>query len=66
MADFCKDCSEELFGRDCEDLKGLITEDQWKEGYAAPVICEGCGYTYVDHEGKRVQPSEDGSCWEYY
>lgn len=36
MADFCKDCSEELFGRDCGDLKGLITEDQWKEGYAAP------------------------------
>ena len=66
MADFCKDCSEELFGRDCGDLKGLITEDQWKEGYAAPVICEGCGYTYVDHEGKRVQPSEDGSCWKYY
>ena len=47
MADFCKDCSEELFGFDCKDLEGLITEDQWKEGYAAPVICEGLGHQKV-------------------
>ena len=30
MADFCKDCSIEMFGRDTGDLKGLITEDDFK------------------------------------
>lgn len=40
MADFCKDCAIEMFGRDTGDLKGLITEDDFKAGYAMPVICE--------------------------
>jgi hypothetical protein len=64
MADFCKDCSIEMFGRDTGDLKGLITEDDFKAGYAMPVICEGCGCIWVDHEGQRVKPSEDKESWE--
>lgn len=64
MADFCKDCSIEMFGRDTGDLKGLITEDDFKSGYAMPVICEGCGCIWVDHEGQRVKPSEDKESWE--
>ena len=51
MADFCYDCTLELFGPDTpnEDLKGLC-----KEGEIFPVLCEGCGPIYVDHEGKYI------------
>jgi hypothetical protein len=54
MADFCKQCSEELFGKDFGDLKGLISEEEVKKGFGAVVICESCGYTLVDHEGRCV------------
>lgn len=53
MADFCKQCSEELFGEDFGDLKGLCTEGDFVQ-----TICEGCGFDcVVDHEGRCV--SED-------
>lgn len=66
MADFCKKCSIEMFGSDTKDLEGLITEEQFKSGYAATVCCEGCCAGYVDHEGNRVKPSEDGESWVHY
>lgn len=47
MADFCKQCSIELFGEDFGDHKGHC-----KEGMMVAVICEGCGFVHVDHEGK--------------
>jgi hypothetical protein len=47
MADFCKQCSEELFDKDFEELSGLC-----QEGFIANVICEGCGMTEVDHAGE--------------
>jgi hypothetical protein len=46
MADFCHDCSIELFGQDARDLVGLC-----KPGEHVGVICEGCGPTHVDNEG---------------
>ena len=46
MADFCKECSIEIYGEDSGDLKGLC-----EAGFVAMVICEGCGPTYVDPEG---------------
>lgn len=51
MAEFCKQCSEELFGEDFADLAGLCkrTED-------IIVICEGCGVTHVDNTGKCIHP----------
>lgn len=51
MADFCQQCSIEHLGEDFGDLKGLSTpEDTAKEKFME-VLCEGCGPTYVDHEG---------------
>lgn len=49
MADFCMDCSIELFGEYFGDLKGIVSENNtiW-------TICEGCGLTYIDHLGKCV------------
>lgn len=46
MADFCKQCSEELFGEDFGDLDGLC-----KVGECVGVLCEGCGPTTVSCSG---------------
>jgi hypothetical protein len=54
MAEFCKQCSEELFGKDFEDFKGLTTAEDWKADQAAVVICEGCGPIQVDSDGKCI------------
>jgi ferredoxin len=50
MADFCKQCADEL-GFPDGDLKNLTTEEDWTDGKAMLVICEGCGPTLVDPEG---------------
>lgn len=54
MADFCKQCSIDHFGHDCEDLSGLSTEEDTEEGRYAVVLCEGCGPTQVDHTGTCI------------
>jgi hypothetical protein len=48
MADFCKQCSEDLFGEDFGDLANLPEPDA--NGYSN-VICEGCGMAKVDAKG---------------
>ena len=53
MADFCKACANDL-GFPEGDLKGLTTPDEWADGRAAAVICEGCGYIQVDPDGNGV------------
>jgi hypothetical protein len=52
MADFCRQCSEKVFGQDYGDMRGLCDP-----GYLVVVLCEGCGAVQVDHEGRCV--SED-------
>lgn len=54
MADFCRQCAKDLWNDpDAEgDMVGISTEEETKKGQFAVVICEGCGYTVVDHEGK--------------
>ena len=54
MADFCKQCSVEVFGMDTGDLKGLLTKEESDAGMVVCVICEGCGYVEVNHEGACV------------
>jgi len=51
MADYCKQCALKMFGDDTRDLAGLSTADHTKRNLFVPVICEGCGFIYVDHEG---------------
>lgn len=62
MADFCKQCSIEMFGKDFRELAGLTTvEDTAKGLYATGVICEGCyhpGACQVDHEGTCIHRTE--------
>lgn len=56
MADFCKQCSLEIFGEDFKELAGQLTEKQVAKGFVAKCICEGCGFTYVNNEGECVAP----------
>lgn len=57
MADFCKQCSFDMWGEDYGDMKGLSTEEHSKSGLFSLVLCEDCGPCQVDHEGSCV--SED-------
>jgi hypothetical protein len=54
MADFCKQCSEQMFGKDFKELANLSTEEDTKNKMFCVVICEGCGTIQVDHEGNCV------------
>lgn len=54
MADYCKQCSEAIFGRDGRDMADLCRpgETTWE-------LCEGCGdLVEVDHEGVKVSSGE--------
>lgn len=54
MASFCKQCSDELFGKDFGDLKGITTIQDEADGKAAVVLCEGCGPIQVDTLGRCI------------
>ncbi len=52
MAEFCKQCAEEVYGSPCPgDFVKLTTKKQWREGKATIVMCEGCGPCQVDPDG---------------
>lgn len=52
MADFCKQCSLELFGEDFGDMAGIVTPEEEAQDLAANVLCEGCGPTRVNDAGE--------------
>jgi hypothetical protein len=54
MADFCSQCSIELFGEDFKDLANLGNGKPLRENFGWMAICEGCGHTVVDNDGKCV------------
>ena len=45
MADFCKQCSEDMFGEDFGDLANLAGP------HDVHALCEGCGATVVGPDG---------------
>lgn len=52
MADFCSQCSKELFGEDFSDLAGLF--EPTAEAQSIPALCEGCGPTAVNAAGECI------------
>lgn len=52
MASFCNQCAN-FWGFE-PDFAGFTTKEEWAEGYAKVVICEGCGVIQVDPEGYCV------------
>lgn len=51
MSSYCKACSEEIFGEDFRELANITKKEEWENGKAAVVICEGCGAIQIDPEG---------------
>lgn len=56
MADFCKECSIEMFGKDFGDLADLLDPEEYTEDIGALALCESCGPIVVDIDGKRMDP----------
>jgi hypothetical protein len=54
MADFCKQCSLEMFENDLKELAGLRTQEMKDKDEYPLVLCEGCGPILVDEEGACV------------
>jgi hypothetical protein len=52
VADFCKECSEHLFGADYGDLMSLCAADE-----CILVICDECGVGHVDVDGRMLRSS---------
>lgn len=52
MADFCQQCSIELFNEDFGDLADLGQGRKLSQGDGWLCLCEGCGPTTVDDEGR--------------
>lgn len=57
MADFCKQCSKLIFGRDHKDFANLMPPDKYTLTEGALVLCEQCGPTTVDIEGRCMHVS---------
>lgn len=56
MADFCNQCARE-HGLPEGDFRGVGEKtDVLGYGEGFPVLCEGCGATYVDHAGNCIGP----------
>lgn len=57
MADFCRACTEQMYGiyaAQGNDLQDLTSQESWDKGLAVSVLCEGCGPIQVDPEGNCV------------
>ncbi len=52
MADYCQQCSIELFGQDSKDFADDRNESLVRT--VMTVVCEGCGFALVDKDGKCV------------
>lgn len=59
MADFCKQCSLEIFQDDFRELAGLGYGTPLKPGMGWTALCEGCGPTLVDDDGACISPHCD-------
>lgn len=58
MADYCRDCSIAMFGRDFRDMAQLLPSEAYKDGTGALVLCECCGPIVVDINGRRIDGQE--------
>lgn len=61
MADFCRDCTAELFGEEFQDKNDMVIHDpdaDPQDFYFG--ICEHCGPGWFDITGKREKANEAG------
>lgn len=54
MAEFCRGCTEQIFGKECADK--AYSEKICKEDEMLPILCEGCGeVVFIDWEGRKIK-----------
>lgn len=57
MADFCKQCWYTFLQEDDRtDFDDIANGRTLEPGFGYPVICEGCGFTTVDEQGRCNAP----------
>ena len=54
MADFCKQCSVEVFGEDSLDLADITKLGDQMASLYVKVLCETCGFIQVDWKGNCI------------
>ena len=56
MADFCYQCTRDILGLDGSknEFVGIQPIEMTEKGLYTEVLCEGCGFILVDHNGKRI------------
>lgn len=66
MADFCKQCSMEIFLEDYGDLANLGPASELTEGNGWKALCEGCGSIVVAQDGSCIAKwcRRHGDIWE--
>ena len=52
MADFCEQCARELWGDYADMTSDFKFNLPCNEGEGYEVLCEGCGITWVNEDGK--------------
>lgn len=55
MADFCKQCSIEMFGKDHREL-AHDNDPPLESEHGYVDLCENCGWTLVDNDGACIYP----------
>ncbi len=61
MAEYCLQCNKRLFKTEKSDFKGLVSKREYeKKGVVAKVLCEGCGWTLVNHLGECIEKVSNG------
>lgn len=56
MANFCRDCTIEMFGEEVAD-RNELRSDNMVEGEMRYDLCEGCGWGWFLRDGTREAPS---------
>jgi|TARA_R110002020_G_scaffold454218_1_gene669515 hypothetical protein len=57
MANFCYQCTAEMFGEENAIKNDFAGSVRKKERYFC--LCEGCGWITVDGDGMRVEEDEE-------
>lgn len=61
MADFCKECNNELFDVNESDFGPFSLDTPLEPGEGFLVLCESCGPILVDHNGLKITTALIGS-----
>lgn len=62
MADFCHQCTFDMFGEEMAPFNDMVNS-KLDDDEMATVLCEGCGWINVDRFGRKLHWNEDIIMW---